>query len=424
MSKLLLEVVSPDYRILKEEVNEKTGKKTMWVEVKWQHVDKINGNRRRYPKAVMQREMDRLKPEMDKGAVYGASYHPEGDAEVDDVSHLWESTSMDPNGQCLGVVKVIPTARGENVQVILDNGGYIGMSSRGYGTTTIKEEEIDGKKVKFEEINEDFRLKSPGDFVLSPSVEGAGVIRMLESRIKDGDSENKIEENKMTIDELRAANPEAFKAVDEELQAIKLELETLKTSIGALQTEKQTLIDNIRSVISSLADIEGIVPGVPEEKEDLTKLRAEAEKALADANKLLDEAKEEAAKAKAETEKAKEEGKKVENEKALDAKIKALMEAETAEYQKLIKDALGLDKDVTAENIDEKVKLIKEQIATQKANILKEQILKDGVGSRGVIPDPEGKKPLDESGMRSRYAAAVKAGYNGTLAEYVKIDKR
>jgi hypothetical protein len=60
------------------------------------------------------------------------------------------------------------------------------MSSRGTGSTTKKEEVVDGKKITIEEVNPDFRLLSPGDFVLSPSVPDAGTLRMIESRMNDG----------------------------------------------------------------------------------------------------------------------------------------------------------------------------------------------------------------------------------------------
>ncbi len=181
----LLEVIEPKCRVLTEEVDEKTNERVLRVAVKWQHSDIINGNRRRYPKAILQREIDRLTPLIKEGKVSGASFHPEKMGELDDISHLWESIKMEQDGSCTGVVKVIPTARGKNAQAIIKAGGHIGMSSRGTGTITQKEEVVDGKRVKVDEINSDYVLLSPGDFVLSPSVPGAGTVRLMESKLDE-----------------------------------------------------------------------------------------------------------------------------------------------------------------------------------------------------------------------------------------------
>ncbi len=178
---VLLEVETPKIRILNEEIDERTGERALRVEVKWQQSGIINGNNRRYRAEILRREVERLRPQIEKKAIFGCAYHPER-AEVPDVSHIWESVTELKDGQWMGVVKVLPTTRGKDVQVIIRNGGVIGMSSRGTGTVTMKEETINGKKVKFEDVNDDFKLRSPGDFVLSPSVTDAGVRRMMEQQ--------------------------------------------------------------------------------------------------------------------------------------------------------------------------------------------------------------------------------------------------
>ncbi len=191
MSKLLLEMTSPEVKILSESIDEVTHEPVMRVQVKWQQADRINGNGRRYPRAILRREIEKLTPLVKQGRVMGASFHPKDEAEVNDVSHIWESIELRSDGACIGVVKVLPTSRGKDAQVIIRAGGHIGMSSRGHGTVTPREEEdvATGKRVKFDEVNEDFVLKSPGDFVLSPSVSDAGIIGMFEERFKDETTE-------------------------------------------------------------------------------------------------------------------------------------------------------------------------------------------------------------------------------------------
>lgn len=284
MKKALLEFSAPKCTILEEIVDEVTKERVLRVEVKWQHAGIINGNRRRYSKEILQREIERLSPLMDKGAVYGASYHPQNDAEIDDVSHLWESAKMAEDGECVGVVKVLPTERGRNAQAIIKYGGHIGMSSRGFGTTTRKEEVVDGKKIQVDEINDDFQLKSPGDFVLTPSVPDAGVRRMMESRLKDDEDS---EDNKgdimlhKTIEDLRTAQPELLKPLDEELVALKEEVRTLKEKITTLEAENaslkekitayekevQAVSEGIRNAISVLGELKGVVPETVKEKD-------------------------------------------------------------------------------------------------------------------------------------------------------------
>lgn len=172
----LLEIVSPRCRVLTEDRGE------CRVAVKWQHAGRINENRRLYPKALLQREIARLSPLIREGKVSGCSYHPDN-VKLSDISHLWESIKMEPDGSCTGIVRVIPTTCGKNVQALLRAGGYLGMSSRGSGSTTRREETVNGKKVVVEEVNDDFLLVSPGDFVLAPSVPDAGVIRLMESKL-------------------------------------------------------------------------------------------------------------------------------------------------------------------------------------------------------------------------------------------------
>jgi hypothetical protein len=184
--KPLLEIISPQCKILSESIDGATKERVMKLAVKWQHAGIINANKRRYSKEILQREITRLTPLMEQGKVYGSSFHPKDNGEVDDVSHLWESVKMESDGACVGVIKVVPTTTGSNVHVIVKAAGWLGMSSRGYGTVTAKQETIDGRKMTVDEVNSDYILKSPGDFVLDPSVSDAGVLEMMEAKEHPG----------------------------------------------------------------------------------------------------------------------------------------------------------------------------------------------------------------------------------------------
>lgn len=168
--------------ILEDKVDEKTGERVMKAEVKWQHADIVNGNNRSYPKHVLKREIERLGEDIRKGKILGCHFHPKGDAEINDVSHIWEDIKMEEDGSCTGVIKILPTSSGKNAMTILRNGGFVGLSSRGNGTT--KSVTKNGKT--YEEVGDDYVLKSPGDMVLSPSVQDATVVRVLENKANAG----------------------------------------------------------------------------------------------------------------------------------------------------------------------------------------------------------------------------------------------
>lgn len=183
--KAKLEFTIAECKVLDEEVvDEKTGDKILRVQAKWQQAGDINNNKRRYRRELLQREINRLQPQIEKGAVYGATYHPRtGEAEIDDVSHVWEKVWMDKDGACYGEAKILPTQRGKNAQILIKHGGRIGLSSRGFGTTTQKTETIGGKTVSFNDVNDDYQLASPGDFVLTPSVLNAQITKVLERQM-------------------------------------------------------------------------------------------------------------------------------------------------------------------------------------------------------------------------------------------------
>lgn len=184
---LLLEFTPAVIEITGELFDKEKNEKYLKAVGKFSHVDKVNSNGRLYPRALMQREIDRLTPAMEKLAVFGASYHPkDGIGEVNDVSHLWEDCWIERDGSCMGQMILLNTMTGKNTQAIIKAGGRVGLSSRGYGTTTEKEVTVEGKKVKCAVVNEDFVLKTPGDFTLSPSVPDSGIMKLLEQRFENG----------------------------------------------------------------------------------------------------------------------------------------------------------------------------------------------------------------------------------------------
>ena len=419
MKKVLLEFLATSPKKL-EILNEGTKDEIIRCEVKWQHIDKVNANGRLYRKSLVQREIEKLQPAMTRGAVFGASYHPKGDAEVDDVSHIWESVKIDDDGGCTGIVKILPTDRGRNAQVIIKHGGQIGLSSRGTGTTTSKEVEAkDGIKSKYDEVNDDYVLRSPGDFVLSPSVPDAGVQKIIEGRYNESDtSKSKLEEDdKMeikTIDELRSSYPDLVKTLDEKIATLETENKTIKEDIEALLEDFDVLVevynetlDDVRAAILYLSDVPGVIPEETEDVEGDEDVEEEPEE------KDDEEEKDEEVKPQEKKDVKEEhpprpddnpEKKKVEDElkKALDAKdaeIKVLKEEKEARDAKEASDKAA------------------KAIVDAKRN----EIIKGDLTEKGKIEDPEGKSNLTEDNLHSRWQNALKAGYQGSFEKYKEI---
>lgn len=170
-------------------IREAKGNQLPQLQVVWQKSGVINKNGRMYPKEVLQKAIEKIQPLIKERKVLGASFHPK-QPQADDISHRWDKIWMEDDGVCRGTITLLPTQTGKNVTELLKH-ATLGISSRGHGTTTKKSEVIDGKTVEFEQVNSDFKLATPGDIVISPSVAGAEVslseeVQILEESINEG----------------------------------------------------------------------------------------------------------------------------------------------------------------------------------------------------------------------------------------------
>lgn len=453
-------------QILEETLDEHTREPVMRVMVKWQHGGIVNRNGRLYRKEILQREIDRLQEQIAKGEIYGASYHPaSGVANINDVSHIWNKIWMDENGECYGECTVLPTRTGKDAMVLIKH-GRVGVSSRGAGTVTKKSSRISGKMTSYDEVNNDFRLLSPGDFVLTPSVPDARVRAVMEDSISeaissyitenkhlfiesqdqqpDGSQSNTEEEDMDkkydNIDALKADYEEIFKTYEESRKAemdkqiadkiaeakdtwTKELEEKINTAVEAVKKSNESMVEGIRDAINVLTSIEGVIPedadeptGEPTDKkdEDLTQTiadlkakNAELEQRITDRETVEKEAK---AKEEAQTKlraKLTEELEKEEN-----AKFKDLIEA------KLVNE----DDEVTftdVEKLPAEVTRLREELANIMAEGVKRQIVESGLEPKGVVK-PEGSvtEKETEDKIKTQFAEAKKAGFRGTIDEF------
>jgi len=178
-------------------------KKDTGVTVIWQKADTINNNGRLYPRNILEKEIKRINSKISSGeTVYGQAFHPEdGFGRADKLTHEWKKVWMEPDGTCKGVISLLDTDVGKDIKAILSNGRKLGISSRGLGSTV--EKEIDGKKVKL--IGDDFKLLSPGDWVVAPSVSGAGNVEeslmLLEEKMNENNEDKEPENAELFTEE-------------------------------------------------------------------------------------------------------------------------------------------------------------------------------------------------------------------------------
>jgi len=172
--KNFLEHIIGEVKILTERIVDGKGNKELDIRARWQMADQININNRRYRKEILEREIKKINEKIAKGeSIWGMAYHPSDEfGRPSDISHKWTKVWMLADGSCLGDLTLLNTVNGKDMQVLV-KAGRIGISSRGRGTVTEKEEIIGGKMKKFSDVNSDFSLISPGDFVVSPSVSSA-----------------------------------------------------------------------------------------------------------------------------------------------------------------------------------------------------------------------------------------------------------
>jgi len=127
--------------------------------------DKLNHNKRIYPKKVIETEIARVKGKLKNSSMWGGDRHPEVSLEADDVSHRVDDIWLENNKLWISG-EIIPTRRGKDLLKVL-NAGSIGMSVRGSGETKPNAEG------NFE-VQEGYQLHGV-DFVLNPSFDIAKI---------------------------------------------------------------------------------------------------------------------------------------------------------------------------------------------------------------------------------------------------------
>jgi len=127
--------------------------------------DEENLNHRLYPEHILKNAIQRLQKKIEKDSAVLSSAGHKNPIEINHISHLIQSIWFDEKRKTgRANIKIIPTSEGKNVQTIIKNGGSLGLSLRGIGTTS----KIEGVN----KVNDDFELLGV-DIVTSPGFENA-----------------------------------------------------------------------------------------------------------------------------------------------------------------------------------------------------------------------------------------------------------
>lgn len=169
--KLIKEVVE-DVQYLKEATED--GQKNYYIEGIIMQGDIKNRNGRVYPKQVLMRELKRYNENyVSKKRAFGELGHPQGPTiNLDRASHMFTEL-REEGSNVVGRAKVMETPMGKIVKNIIDEGGQLGISSRGMGS-------LKKNKSGIMEVQDDFMLATAGDIVADPSAPDAFVQGIME----------------------------------------------------------------------------------------------------------------------------------------------------------------------------------------------------------------------------------------------------
>ena len=157
-------------------VENRNGKKSLFIEGVFLQGEIKNRNGRMYPMQTLAREVGRYNENfVEKGRALGELGHPDGPTvNLDRVSHKIVSLKESGNN-FIGKAKILNTPMGKIASNLLGEGVKLGVSSRGVGSLNKTNE---GYSV----VGEDFTLATAADIVADPSAPDAFVDGIMEGK--------------------------------------------------------------------------------------------------------------------------------------------------------------------------------------------------------------------------------------------------
>ena len=157
-------------------VEERNGKKNLYIEGVFLQGNITNRNGRMYPMETLRREVARYNENhVVAGRALGELGHPDGPTvNLDRVSH--KIVSLKESGSnFIGKAKIMNTPMGNIAKSLIDEGVKLGVSSRGIGSLKMTREGVNI-------VGDDFMLATAADIVADPSAPDAFVEGIMEGK--------------------------------------------------------------------------------------------------------------------------------------------------------------------------------------------------------------------------------------------------
>ena len=157
-------------------VEERNGKKSMYIEGVFLQGNIKNRNGRMYPMETLRKEVSRYNENhVQAGRALGELGHPDGPTvNLDRVSH--KIVSLRESGDnFIGKAKILNTPMGKIASSLIEEGVKLGVSSRGIGSLKMTREGVNV-------VSDDFMLATAADIVADPSAPDAFVEGIMEGK--------------------------------------------------------------------------------------------------------------------------------------------------------------------------------------------------------------------------------------------------
>lgn len=171
-----MKLIREEVESVKFLVEQKNGKKSLYIEGVFLQGDIKNRNGRMYPMDTLRKEVSRYnESNIQSGRALGELGHPDGPTvNLDRVSH--KIVSLKESGSnFIGKAKILSTPMGKIASSLIDEGVKLGVSSRGIGSLQMNKE---GCNI----VGSDFMLATAADIVADPSAPDAFVEGIMEGK--------------------------------------------------------------------------------------------------------------------------------------------------------------------------------------------------------------------------------------------------
>jgi hypothetical protein len=169
--KLLIEQID-EYKYLTEESD---SKKHLYIEGVYLQSERKNRNGRIYPKSIIEREVARyLREKVEGKCAWGELGHPDTPSINLDRTAMRIVSLKNEGNDWVGKAMVQNTPHGNIVRSLIEDGGRLGVSSRGVGSIKM----VEGVNM----VQDDFHLATAADVVADPSAPDAYVRGLMEGK--------------------------------------------------------------------------------------------------------------------------------------------------------------------------------------------------------------------------------------------------